>query len=189
MDTIQGSVGIPPEVTSALSDFRTGVAAPWLDVYTSPAARNLVLADAAGLLGFTIIGRLTHGGNVLNPFADLWVAMPFLLGFFAAAQPLGAYDDNAVGEDYGKMINNLVPAWAAGTAGGIFLRSLTKFALPPLSFSIVTLLFTGLFLAAPRAYLVYQKTGVMPDFDEITASIKVPSVVTETIDKVKKMVN
>jgi len=126
---------------------------PWVKAYS--AQSKLFFYDFAGLMLFAIVGRLTHFENVLNPFADILTALPFLLGYFAAAQPLGAYADDAT-SDYGKMVKTLAPAWAAGTLGGVTLRAIGKFAAPPLPFVIVTFISTFVFLAGPRAVLVFQ---------------------------------
>lgn len=61
---------------------------PWVQSYT--AQPKLFWSDFAGIVLFATVGRLTHLENVLNPFGDLWTALPFLLGYYAAAHPFGA---------------------------------------------------------------------------------------------------
>ncbi|GMI35635.1 hypothetical protein TeGR_g4003, partial [Tetraparma gracilis] len=79
--------------------------------------------------------------------------------------------------------------WAAGTAAGIALRSVTKLALPPLPFILATFLFTFPFLLGPRGYLVYQKTGQLPDVDELVKGVKVPPQVQGLLDKAKSAID
>ena len=56
------------------------------------------------------------------------------------SKPLGAYekvddrppDDPNATPSYREVLHTLGPSWAAGTTGGIALRSLSKFAPPPI---------------------------------------------------------
>jgi len=116
---------------------------PWVQAYA--AQPKLFLGDLLALL-------LAAG---LNPFA----AFPYVLCFLAAAQPLGAYSEDAT-SDYGKVLPTLAAAYGASTVGGLLLSA-------PFGFdafgAVGKLLVSALFLSAPRAFFVYQSTGELPE--------------------------
>ena len=121
---------------------------PWVKVYSGQG--ELFIGDALGLL-------LASG---CNPFA----AFPFFLAYFAAAQPLGAYSDDATA-DYRALLHNLGPALAAGTAGGVLLSApfgsgFTPFLLLDL---IGKFIVTAICLGLPRGYRTWVSTGKLPE--------------------------
>ena len=90
------------------------------------------------------------------------------LSFFAAAQPLGAYEAGAT-TNYGKVSDTLLKAWAAATVGGLILcvpgdliqgNSFSPFYIVGCLGKFVG---TGACLGAVRGYQVYEKTGELPE--------------------------
>ena len=143
----------------------TDAAQPWVSTYT--AQPELLAGDLIALTLFAAIGRASHGENALNPIADVLTAFPFILSYLVAAKPLGGFEEKATA-DYQQMLHALGPTWAATAAGGCVLRSVSKFAIVPLTFVITSSIFTFLLMAVPRAFQVYKKTGELPDTKVIT---------------------
>mmetsp|Transcript_42517 Transcript_42517/g.68381 ORF Transcript_42517/g.68381 Transcript_42517/m.68381 type:complete len:275 (-) Transcript_42517:509-1333(-) len=117
-----------------------------------PTLRNakLVAGDAAAILLFAAIGRGNHGegfaaGEVLA------TALPFLVGWFAAAPVAGTFGDDARGTEVGAAAAAAAKAWALGIPAGLVLRSVGKGQLPPQPFVIVTMVATGVLLVGWRA--------------------------------------
>lgn len=102
----------------------------------------------------------------LNPFG----AFPYWLSFFAAAQPLGAYSSTAT-SDYKPLADDLLKAWGAATAGGLFLsvpgdliggKELgIVYVLGCLAKALVVFACLG----GVRGFQVYEKTGKLPTLD------------------------
>lgn len=134
------------------------VAIPFFDSYTAKPA--LLAGDFAALLAFAAIGRASHDESV-DMIGSLLTAFPFILGFFAVAKPLGAYDEGST-DTYRRMLDSLGPAWFFGILSGCILRGMGKLAFPPIAFCIATLIFTFVLLVLPRTLLVYTHTGELP---------------------------
>ncbi|KAK9838317.1 hypothetical protein WJX81_004248 [Elliptochloris bilobata] len=117
-------------------------------------ARAVLLAggDAAALLLFAAVGRSSHSEG-LAPVAVLATAAPFLLGWFAAAVPLGGFGRAACGERAGEAALAAAKCWAVGVPAGIAVRSLARGYAPDKAFVIVTLVVTGVLLVGWRAGL------------------------------------
>ena len=134
------------------------VAIPFFESYTAKPA--LLAGDFSALLTFAVIGRASHDESV-DLIGSLLTAFPFILGFFAVAKPLGAYDEGST-DTYQRMLDSLGPAWFFGILSGCILRGIGKLAFPPIAFCIATLIFTFVLLVLPRTLLVYTHTGELP---------------------------
>lgn len=116
----------------------------------SPAA--VALGDGAVILLFAAIGRSSHGerGSVL--LGTLSVALPFLVGWYAAALGLGAYRP-AVMSRLRTLISSTVRAALTGGVVALIIRSILEERIVPASFVVVALSFLLVFLVGWRVVL------------------------------------
>lgn len=108
------------------------------------------IGDAVVILLFAFIGRNTHGehGNVL--LGTLGVAAPFLIGWYLAAIPLGAYSRAAL-ERIRPDLLRTVRSWLAGGVIGLIIRSFQEGRPVHLAFVAVALGFVLVLLVLWRA--------------------------------------
>jgi len=160
-----------PEISLPALPSELDTLKPWISTYSS--RPQLVAGDTVGLLVFAAIGRGSHAESV-DIIGTFLTAFPFIVGYFAAASPLGAYEKEAT-SSYASAASTLVPAWLAGTLGGVFLRSIGKLALPPTGFVVATSIFTFIFLYGPRAFNVFLETKLTPSLPSLE-DIKFPDI-------------
>lgn len=112
----------------------------------------LVGGDAAALLLFATIGRVSHG-ETISLAAALSTAWPFMAGFFASGALLGGYGKAAQGGNTAAAAGAAAKSWALGIPAGVLLRSATRGYFPEPSFVAVSMVATGVFLIGWRSGL------------------------------------
>ena len=127
--------------------------------HTSKAAL-LAGGDAAILVLFAVVGRMNHGYPLdLEAFAT---ALPFLLGWFAAAPLLGGFGKDAQSGDVQAAAGTAAKCWAAGVPLGLVFRGLSKGYVPPTPFMLVTLGTTLVLMVGWRTALAALTPKVRP---------------------------
>lgn len=106
----------------------------------------LVAGDAAMLVVFASIGRISHG-ETLAVTDSLATALPFMIGWFTACGALGGYKRQALE----SAIKTAGLCWATGIPAGLLVRTITKGYIPETAFVIVSMAATGVFLIGWRA--------------------------------------
>ena len=86
-------------------------------------------------------------------------ALPFLIGWFATAPLTGTFGEDARGTKVGPAAAAAAKGWAVGVPAGLVLRSVSKGALPPKPFVIVSMVATGVFLVGWRSWLAANGGG------------------------------
>ena len=117
------------------------------------AARVATLAagDAAALLVFAVVGRLTHGEG-LSPGDVFSTALPFLLAWFASAPATGAFSPPARGDDMKAATAAAAKSWALAVPLALVLRAISQGGrAPPVPFAIVSFVVGGGLLLGGRA--------------------------------------
>ncbi|MCL7031881.1 hypothetical protein MKW94_013113 [Papaver nudicaule] len=110
--------------------------------------------DVLALLLFSAIGRFSHGFPVFD-IETLRTADPFIAGWFLSAYFLGGYGEDGRGMNGGsKALTAATKSWAAGIPLGIIIRSTTAGSIPKVSFMLVTMASTAVFLIGWRALLL-----------------------------------
>lgn len=144
-------------------DLYSGVVAMDRGEAPSDLSRILLLAggDAAALVAFATIGRLSHGES-LSLLGSFATAAPFLVGWYGAAVGLGAFGKEAQGSDVSKAAWAAAHAWAVGIPVGLLLRSVFKGYVPDTSFLLVSMAATGVFLIGWRAALAAATPEAKP---------------------------
>ncbi|PSC76085.1 hypothetical protein C2E20_0525 [Micractinium conductrix] len=112
----------------------------------------LVGGDAAALLAFAAIGRVSHH-EALTLGALVGTAWPFMAGWFGAAALLGGYGKAAQGGDAGAAAGAAAKAWAVGIPVGLLLRSASRGYFPDPSFIGVAMAANGVLLLGWRTAL------------------------------------
>lgn len=122
----------------------TGTTAPWL----------LAAGDVVAILLFPLLGRGSHGLDESPALLVARVGAPFVIGWFAAALPLGAYTPGLVRTPRAFMLRSAI-AWLLGVVVvGLLLRNTVfgeEFKAP---FAGIVSLFTGTFLLGWRGAYV-----------------------------------
>lgn len=108
----------------------------------------MAAGDAVILLLFAAIGRTAHheGGAVVG---TVEVALPFLIGWFAAAWAQGAYRVEAF-SDVATSFTLTTRTWLAGGIIGLIIRSVVERHLAPFTFVLIALGFNLVLLCAWR---------------------------------------
>jgi undecaprenyl pyrophosphate phosphatase UppP len=117
----------------------------------------LAAGDAIALLLWVVAGLASHQmwGSWL--FNLLRVAAPFLIGWFAVAPFTGAYRLPRP-DERGQFMRRSALTWLIATAVGLALRSTIFRSTFFLTFALITLLITGIFVLGWRAtfaWLIY----------------------------------
>ncbi|KAL3148581.1 hypothetical protein ABBQ38_014012 [Trebouxia sp. C0009 RCD-2024] len=124
--------------------------------------RALLLGgDTAVLFLFAAIGRKNHGEG-LQLAQTFNTALPFLVGWAAAAGLTGAYSEaNLKDRSLGRAASTAAKAWALAVPVALILRSIQRGYIPDKSFVIVSFLATGVLLIGWRSALAVatQKSG------------------------------
>ena len=119
----------------------TGASTPWL----------LAAGDVAAILMFPLLGRGSHGLEESPALLVARVGAPFVIGWFAAALPLGAYKPGLLRTPRAFLLRSAA-AWLLGVVVvGLLLRNTVfgeQFKAP---FAGIVSLFTGMFLLGWRA--------------------------------------
>jgi len=107
-------------------------------VNRSPATLLLAVGDLLVLVGFLVVGELSHGVNpVESPLVVADTVAPFLLGWVVAALAVGAYAPGAT-QTVRTAVLRAASAWVGAAAIGLALRATTLFhGGSPLSFVLV----------------------------------------------------
>ncbi|OVA09427.1 Protein of unknown function DUF3054 [Macleaya cordata] len=109
--------------------------------------------DVLAMLLFSAIGRFSHGFPVLD-IETLRTADPFIAGWFLSAYFLGGYGDDGRGMNgRSKAVIAAAKSWAVGIPLGIIIRTATLGHIPKVSFMLVTMGSTAVFLIGWRALL------------------------------------
>ena len=121
-------------------------------------AAALVAGDVAALMLFAAIGRGNHGEGVF--LADVCAtAAPFAAGWFLASPVAGVYGASARGKKVGPAAAAAAKGWALGIPLGLVFRGVSKGAVPPKPFVVVSLAATGVFLIGWRAWFAASAGG------------------------------
>ncbi|KAL4434131.1 hypothetical protein ABPG75_000572 [Micractinium tetrahymenae] len=112
----------------------------------------LVAGDAAALLLFAAIGRLSHH-EPMTLGALLGTAGPFMAGWLASAALLGGYGTAAQGGSAGAAAGVAAKSWALGIPAGLLVRAATRGYFPAPSFIAVSMAATGVLLVGWRTAL------------------------------------
>lgn len=112
--------------------------------------RLLIAGDIGTLLAFAAIGRASHGWDVAS-VETLQTALPFMVGWAAAAPFLGGYGKAAQGGDVKAAALTAAKCWAVGAPIGLILRSVGKGYIPATSFIMISMATTATFMIGWRA--------------------------------------
>lgn len=117
-----------------------------------PSKRSLavmVAGDVAAILAFVAIGLESH--HILQDYALnlVRVSAPFLAGWFIASPLSGAYRLATLRRPRELMARSAL-SWFVGISFGLILRDTVFHESFSLTFSLITLLFTGLFILGWR---------------------------------------
>jgi hypothetical protein len=119
---------------------------------------TLIAGDIAALALFAAVGRGSHGEGVfLSDVAG--TALPFLIGWFLASPAAGTFGDDATGSKAKPAAFCAAKGWAMGIPAGLALRGMSKGAVPPAPFVIVTMVATGVLLVGWRSWFASGKSG------------------------------
>eukprot|EP00899_Mesostigma_viride_P026630 jgi/Mesvir1/7151/Mv02511-RA.1 len=124
---------------------------------SAPLERQLLLAagDVVALIVFATIGTMSHNSND----NALQVAMPFILGWFAAAPFVGAFDKDACGSKVVPASFSAAKGWAVGFPLGHVFRAISLGRLPAQPFLVVSGVATFVLLVGWRAALASKSPG------------------------------
>lgn len=109
-----------------------------------PAWVGLVGGDFVAIVMFVVIGRASHAMSLLDVPGMLFVAAPFLIGWFVVAPWFGLYRVEIVAHRM-QTLWRVSVAWLIGGGMGLVLRafflerSLTDPTSYPLTFTLITL--------------------------------------------------
>lgn len=109
--------------------------------------------DALAILAFAAIGRASHGEQAGALLRTLGTALPFLIGWFAAALGTGAYTVLAFSSLRASLFHT-ARAWLLGGLIGLAIRSALEHRLVPASFAAIALSFNLVTLSLWRSILV-----------------------------------
>ena len=113
----------------------------------------LVAGDTLVFLIFSAGGQHSHN-ETSNAGSVVVIALPFIVGWFALAPWVGAFQ---LGQRLkpGTFLGRTLFAWVCAWPAGLLLRAAVEHRAVPPGFDIVALLFNGLFLLVWRgAYLL-----------------------------------
>ena len=118
----------------------------------------LVAGDVAALMLFAAIGRGNHGEGLV--LADVCAtAAPFAAGWFLASPAAGAFGEDARGAKVRPAAAAAAKGWALGIPLGLVFRGVSKGAVPPKPFVVVSLAATGVLLVGWRAWFASSAGG------------------------------
>jgi hypothetical protein len=115
---------------------------------------GLLIGDVLAFLIFVIVGRTSHG------FTNDWlinivrIVTPFLIGWFVASFPLGAYRADLL-QHPGSLMGRSVMAWLIGSGIAFALRAFLFQNNVTIPFALTSIAFTGLFLLGWRAVYLW----------------------------------
>ena len=125
----------------------------------------LAVIDGLVLLLFAAIGKSSHStAGSLDLLATVKTAAPFWAAWYATSGITQSYSTTKTLQDAALQT---VRAWGVAIPLGIALRGLSKGAIPPLSFAIVTLLATLVLLVGARVGWYALTTGIMDRADSL----------------------
>lgn len=120
---------------------------------------SLIIGDLIVFLVFAAIGRRSHGeaAGLDSLLQIVLTAAPFAAGWFIVAPFTGAFRRGLENQP-GKMLRFTLLSWVAGWIAGFIFRGIfVDYAVPPLSFAIVSFLSNAVFLLIwrlPFAWIV-----------------------------------
>ncbi len=110
------------------------------------------MGDVVAILVFAAAGRAAHGEEGNPVLHAAFVAAPFLIGWFVAAVPLGAYRPPVL-QSTPTAISCTAVAWLVGGTIGLAIRSAIEGRVVPPAFVAVALGFVLVLLVLWRAAL------------------------------------
>jgi hypothetical protein len=113
-----------------------------------------VLVDAAFVLLFAVVGRISHVEGVTLP-GVLGTAWPFLVGLVA-----GWAAARALLRRWPREVGDALPVWLVTVAVGLLLRVVSGSGGAPWSFAVVATVVLGLFLVGWRCAAAVTAFGV-----------------------------
>lgn len=114
---------------------------------------GLAIVDFLAILTFAFVGRSNHGEE-LDLLAVFATALPFVAAWFALSPFTGAYSRQATSSK-GGVPKGLALGWGVAMPLALGIRGLTKGAIPPTPFIIVSLAATFVLLSAYRFVYVF----------------------------------
>lgn len=125
-------------------------------VESSPGTARLALGDLFVLVGFFVLGELSHGVSpIASPLVVADTIAPFLIGWVVAALVVGAYAPGAT-RTVRVAVLRAAGAWVGAAAIGLALRATPLFhGVSPLSFALVVTGIGVVFFSAWRAAVAY----------------------------------
>lgn len=115
----------------------------------------LLLGDVLALVTFILVGLANHK-LTNNLLADLVrIGAPFLAGWFISASLLRAYSPALLGRPGAFFLRSAL-AWVVGMSLGLLLRNTVFGDDFSRVFSIITFVFTGVFLLSWRALFAWR---------------------------------
>lgn len=117
----------------------------------------LAVGDTAAILGFVALGLQSHHQTAHWLSNLVRISTPFLIGWFATAPLSRAYRAVRVTRP-ATFLAHSSQAWFTGMVFGLILRSTVFHENFSLSFSIVSLIFTGLFILGWRSVFTFIGT-------------------------------
>jgi hypothetical protein len=121
----------------------------WNDLLTR---KGLAVVDMMALLAFAAVGRSSHNEG-FNIVADITTAAPFVASWLLLSPFLGTYT-RAATASYKSVAGRLLPGWAVCMPVGLTVRGLSRGAVPPVPFVVVSLIATYLALLLGRCAYV-----------------------------------
>ena len=121
---------------------------------------GLAVTDVLALLTFAAIGRNNHGEG-FDFLALIVTAAPFIASWLLLSPLLGSYSRGATSSKGGIPVG-IAPGWLVSTALALTVRGVTKSAVPPTPFIVVSMVSTFGLLSMYR-YLYISLVGETSD--------------------------
>lgn len=121
----------------------------WSDLF---ARSGLATVDVFALLAFAAVGRLSHNEH-LNILLDLQTAAPFIASWCLLSPWIGAYTRESTAS-MGTIPSCLLPSWVVCMPTALVIRGISRGAIPPTPFIIVSMVSTFIALWLFRSLYV-----------------------------------
>ena len=113
----------------------------------------LIFGDLLVLLSFVVIGRNSHALSLVDLWAGLMTALPFVLSWFAVAPWFGLYRAD-ISRSFKRLLPRLAATWIIAVPVALVIRAiLLGRPIPdgiPVTFALVTLGYIGVVMVLWR---------------------------------------
>lgn len=109
----------------------------WSDLM---ARRGLATVDILALFTFAVVGRSSHNEHS-NLLLDLQTAAPFIASWCMLSPLIGAYTRESTAS-LGEIPIRLLPSWVISIPTALVMRGLSRGAVPPTPFIVVSMIST-----------------------------------------------